>query len=85
MASPDALKATAKEFAAKNQLENVALVVPQENENGPEEFNDQPGGRSDRDDLSQRQGGCQPRRGSRRFDRCGRSRAIIADTAKILK
>ena len=35
---PAQLKATAKEFAAKNQLENVALVVPQENENGPSEF-----------------------------------------------
>ena len=32
------LKSTAKEFAAKNELENVALVVPNDNENGPEEF-----------------------------------------------
>ncbi len=32
------LKATAKEFAAANQIENVALVVPQDNENGPAEF-----------------------------------------------
>jgi hypothetical protein len=32
------LKATAKQFAAANQVENVALVVPQENENGPAEF-----------------------------------------------
>ncbi len=39
---PDALKATAKEFAAQNQVENVALVVPQENENGPAEFNVSP-------------------------------------------
>jgi hypothetical protein len=37
-ANPDELKAAAKDFAAKNQLENVALVVPQENENGPAEF-----------------------------------------------
>ena len=32
------LKSTAKEFAAANQVENVALVVPQDNENGPAEF-----------------------------------------------
>jgi hypothetical protein len=32
------LKAKAKKFAADNQVANVALVVPQENENGPEEF-----------------------------------------------
>ncbi len=36
------LKAQAKEFAAKNQVENVALVVPQDNENGPAEFNISP-------------------------------------------
>ncbi len=35
---PAALKSEAKEFAAKNELENVALVVPDDNENGPEEF-----------------------------------------------
>jgi hypothetical protein len=40
--SPAELKTTAKEFAAKNQVENVALVVPQENENGPAEFNINP-------------------------------------------
>jgi hypothetical protein len=39
---PAALKTAAKEFAAKNQLENVALVVPHENKNGPEEFNINP-------------------------------------------
>jgi len=38
----DELKAAAKEFAAKNKLENVALVVPQENENGPADFNINP-------------------------------------------
>lgn len=37
--NPEQLKATAKDFAAKNQVENVALVVPHENENGPAEFN----------------------------------------------
>jgi hypothetical protein len=36
------LKAKAKDFAAKNQVENVALVVPHENENGPAEFNISP-------------------------------------------
>ncbi len=35
---PAELKGEAKAFAAKNQLENVALVVPDDNENGPEEF-----------------------------------------------
>src|SRR5476651_728820 len=40
--NPEALKATAKEFAANNQVENVALVVPHENENGPAEFNVSP-------------------------------------------
>jgi hypothetical protein len=37
--NPTELKTTAKDFAAKNQIENVALVVPQDNENGPAEFN----------------------------------------------
>ena len=36
------LKAQAKDFAAKNQVENVALVVPHDNENGPAEFNISP-------------------------------------------
>jgi hypothetical protein len=40
--NPAELKATAKEFAAKHQIENVALVVPQDNENGPSEFNINP-------------------------------------------
>ncbi len=40
--SQEELKATAKQFAAKNQVENVALVVPHENENGPSEFNISP-------------------------------------------
>ena len=35
----DALKKTAKEFGAKNKVQNVALVVPQAHENGPAEFN----------------------------------------------
>ena len=35
---PAELKSEAKEFAAENELENVALVVPDDNENGPEEF-----------------------------------------------
>jgi hypothetical protein len=34
----DALKGQAKSFAADNKLENVALVVPNDTENGPEEF-----------------------------------------------
>jgi hypothetical protein len=35
---PAELKTQAKDFAAKNELENVALVVPDDNQNGPEEF-----------------------------------------------
>lgn len=40
--NPTELKSTAKELATKNQIENVAVVVPQENENGPVEFNINP-------------------------------------------
>jgi hypothetical protein len=32
------LKTAAKSFAADNGLENIALVVPDDNQNGPEEF-----------------------------------------------
>jgi hypothetical protein len=35
---PAELKTEAKDFAAKNELENVALVVPDDVANGPEEF-----------------------------------------------
>jgi hypothetical protein len=35
---PAELKAEAKSFAAKHQLENVALVVPNDSTNGPAEF-----------------------------------------------
>ncbi len=35
---PSELKETASSFASKNKLENVALVVPHDNENGPPEF-----------------------------------------------
>jgi hypothetical protein len=35
---PAELKAEAKSFAAKHHLENVALVVPEANQNGPKEF-----------------------------------------------
>ena len=34
----DALKTQAKDFAAKQKLENVAVVVPQDFENGPETY-----------------------------------------------
>lgn len=33
-----ALKSTAKEFGTKHKLQNVALVVPEEHENGPADF-----------------------------------------------
>ncbi len=35
---PADLKSTARDFADKNGLENVALVVPDDAQNGPEEF-----------------------------------------------
>lgn len=35
---PGALKSQAKDFATKNKLENVAIVVPEENENGPADY-----------------------------------------------
>ena len=34
----DCLKTAAKEFADKNEIKNVALVVPHDSENGPKEF-----------------------------------------------
>lgn len=34
----DALKSSAKDFATKNKLENIAVVVPEENENGPADY-----------------------------------------------
>lgn len=40
--NPAELKSKAKDFAATNKVENVALVVPQDNENGPAEFNISP-------------------------------------------
>ena len=39
---PAALKTQAKDFVSKNKVENVALVVPEDNENGPAEFNINP-------------------------------------------
>jgi len=39
---PEALKSQATSFAAKNELQNVAVVVPEDNENGPEDFNVKP-------------------------------------------
>jgi len=37
-----ALKKTAKEFAEKNKVDHVALVVPQDHENGPTSYNVSP-------------------------------------------
>ena len=34
----DALKTQAKQFGAKNKVENVAIVVPQDHENGPADY-----------------------------------------------
>lgn len=35
---PDALKSEGKKFAADNKLENVAVVVPDDHKNGPDEY-----------------------------------------------
>ena len=37
--NPEELKVNAKQFGAKNKVERVALVVPQDCENGPPEYN----------------------------------------------
>jgi len=40
--NPEELKKAGAELAKKHELENVAFVVPQDNENGPSEFNISP-------------------------------------------
>lgn len=40
--NPDELKKTGAELAKTNDIKNVAFVVPQDNENGPPEFNISP-------------------------------------------
>jgi hypothetical protein len=81
---PAELKAKAKEFAAKHQVENVALVVPQDSENGPQEFNINPAAevtvtiyRNGKVEASHALG---PGQLSEK-----EIKAIIADTGKILK
>jgi len=81
---PAALKATAKEFAAKTQAENVALVVPQDNENGPSEFNINPS--VDFTVTIYRQGKVAASHAVASGELTDKEiQSIIADTAKILK
>jgi hypothetical protein len=78
------LKATAKEFAAKNELENVALVVPDDYKNGPEEFKINPEAEVTvtiyRDGKVEASHALPPGKLSKEA-----VQSIIADTAKILK
>ena len=83
-ANPDELKAAAKQFAAKNQVENVALVVPQENENGPAEFNVSPAAEFTVTIYRNGKVAASHAVGEGGLDDA-EIKAIIADTAKILK
>jgi hypothetical protein len=80
---PAALKSKAKSFAADNGLENVALVVPDDNQNGPPEFKVSP--EADVTVTIYRNGKVEA---SHAIPAGGLSakeiRSIIADTAKIL-
>ncbi len=80
---PDELKSKAKSFAASHQLENVALVVPNDNENGPEEFGINPA--VETTVTIYRNGKVQAShaigRGGLTKEQIG---SILADTAKIL-
>jgi hypothetical protein len=80
---PDELKSKAKSFAAENTLENVALVVPDDTENGPEDFKINPAAettvtiyRNGKVEASHAVGA-----GGLTTEQI---KAIIADTAKIL-
>jgi len=81
---PAELKAEAKEFAAKNKLENVALVVPQENENGPEEFGINPNAEVTVTIYRQGKVAASFALGPGQLN-AEAINAIIADTGKILK
>ncbi|MGD9724143.1 MAG: hypothetical protein AB7O59_22795 [Pirellulales bacterium] len=79
----DGLKAKAKEFAATNKLENVALVVPQDNQNGPPEFNISPDAEVTVTIYRQGKVAATHALGPGQLDDAA-IKAIVADTAKIL-
>ncbi len=78
------LKSTAKEFAAKNKVENVALVVPQDNENGPAEFKINPAAEVTVTIYRDGKVAASHAVASGGLDEA-EIKSIIADTAKILK
>ena len=80
---PSDLKATAKSFAAKNKLENVALVVPHDNANGPEEFNLNPNAEVTVTIYRQGKVAATHALGPGQLNEAA-IKAIIADTGKIL-
>jgi hypothetical protein len=82
--NPAELKAEAKDFAAKNKLENVALVVPQENENGPADFNINPDAEVTVTIYRNGKVAASHAVGPGGLDE-SEIKAIIADTGKILK
>jgi hypothetical protein len=79
----DALKATAKKFGEKTKLEHVAIVVPEESENGPESYRINPD--ADVTVLIYRDGTVAANHtfAPGKLDAKGIA-SIIADTAKIL-
>ena len=79
----DALKSEAKDFGAKHKLENVAIVVPQDNENGPEDYKINP--EAETTVLIYRQGKVEANHAFApgELDEKG-IQAVIADTDKIL-
>jgi hypothetical protein len=82
--NPSQLKATAKEFAAKNQIENVALVVPQDNQNGPPEFKINPAAEVTVTIYRNGKVAASHALSSGELD-AKEIKSIIADTGKILK
>jgi hypothetical protein len=80
----DKLKAEAKELATKNKVENVAIVVPEENENGPAEYKINP--EAELTVLIYRDGKVAANHAvaSGKVDKKA-IETIVADTSKILK
>ena len=76
------LKDTAKEFGAKNKVENVAIVVPEENENGPAAFNISP--EAEVTVMIYRDGKVVANHALPKLDEKATA-SIIKDTSKILK
>jgi hypothetical protein len=81
---PAAAKTAAKEFAAKNNLDNVALVVPDDAENGPEGYKINP--EAEVTVLIYRNGKVAANHAVAEGGLTDKQiKSIIADTSKILK